>query len=85
MNIDDIKDRVRFAVRTLLPGVSVAAISDGADIFDLGVDSVHAMSLVTTLQEEFDLEFDEDDVDVANFQSVEAIARLIADKLHQTK
>ncbi len=81
MNSNDLAKRVRAAVETLIPDVASEQLTDDADIFELGLDSVNAMSLVVALQEDFDLEFDEDEVDVGNFQSVGAITRLVATKL----
>lgn len=83
MNTDEIKDRIRSTIRELLPEVPADEVTDSADIFELGLDSVHAMSLVTALQEGFDLELNDDEIDIANFESVEAIARLIGGKLAQ--
>ena len=80
MNDNDITARVRAAVQSLIPDAA-EDITEDADIFELGLDSVNAMSLVAALQEDFDLEFDEDEIDVGNFQSVAAIARLVTAKL----
>ncbi|HVE92577.1 MAG TPA: phosphopantetheine-binding protein [Actinomycetota bacterium] len=55
--------------------------ADDEDIFASGVvNSLFAMELVTFVESTFDLTIDSDDLDLENFSSVDAIARLVARK-----
>jgi len=53
-------------------------IEDNADIFELGfVNSLIAMQLVLFVEKEFSISIENDDLDLENFKSVNAIADLI--------
>jgi acyl carrier protein len=41
------------------------------------IDSIGILKLVAFIEEEFDIELDADDVNVANFDTLESIAKLI--------
>ena len=56
-------------------------LNDGDDIFERGfVNSLFAMRLVAWVEQEFGLHVEDDDLDIENFNSVEAIARLVERK-----
>ena len=46
-----------------------------------GVDSVSLLELVVGLEDEFDVEIDDDDFDVENFESVAALKTFIEPRL----
>ncbi len=55
--------------------------SDDDDIFKLGfVNSLFAMKLVAFIESEFQLTLEDEDFDIQNFSSVNAILQLIARK-----
>lgn len=57
------------------------SLADGDDIFALGlVNSLFAMQLVTFVESQFDLKVENEDLDVDNFRTVDAIAALVARK-----
>ncbi|MEP6911791.1 MAG: phosphopantetheine-binding protein [bacterium] len=56
-------------------------LQDDDDIFALGlVNSLLAMQLVTFVEKEFGITVEDSDLDLDNFRSIDAIARLIASK-----
>lgn len=60
---------------------NAADISDRDDIFAGGyVNSLFAMQLIAWLEKEFDIAIDDEDLQLANFSSIEAISTLIAKK-----
>lgn len=52
-------------------------------IDDYGVDSISLLELVVGLEEEFGIAVDDDDFDVAHFQTVSALAAFVKNKLDQ--
>lgn len=56
-------------------------LCDDEDIFDLGfVNSLFAMQLVLFVEKEFNVTIDNDDLDIDNFKTINAIARLVEAK-----
>lgn len=54
--------------------------TDESDIFTLGLDSVTIMHLIYKLQNEFDLEFELDEINPDNFRTVLQIEALLKKK-----
>lgn len=72
------KTRIRTFLETF---VGEAEYGDDDNIFELGlVNSLMAMQLVLFLEKEFGLRFGNDDLNLANFNSISAIDRLVASK-----
>ncbi|WP_437321796.1 acyl carrier protein [Sorangium sp. So ce385] len=58
------------------------ALGDDDDIFSLGFgNSLFAIQLVAFVEREFNIEIDGSDLDMANFKSINAIAKLVRSKL----
>ncbi|MGH2478968.1 MAG: acyl carrier protein [Ktedonobacteraceae bacterium] len=56
-------------------------LEDEQDIFALGfVNSLFAMQLVLFIEKEFDLKVEDEDLDIDNFRSLQAMATLIQRK-----
>ena len=56
-------------------------LQDNQDIFALGfVNSLFAMQLVLFVENEFDITIDNDDLDIAHFRTLDAIAQLVMKK-----
>ena len=65
----------------LLEQITAHDLQDGDDIFELGlVNSLFAMQLVLFVEQEFDITIDGDDLDFANFRTVNAIHDLVQAK-----
>ena len=55
-----------------------AEFTDSDNIFELGfVNSLFAMKLLNFVEEEFNIQIDNDDIDISNFSSVDNIRQLI--------
>lgn len=73
-------------IRTTIRGFVVEAVAlpecdDDTDLFDAGyVNSLFAVQLVTYLERTFGITVDSDDLDMANFASLNAMAAFIARK-----
>lgn len=59
----------------LVSGTPITAVD--ANLIDLGVNSISMLAAVATIESEFDVEFNVDDLTRANFSSVHSILRLI--------
>jgi acyl carrier protein len=55
-------------------------LTDSDDIFALGLNSLFAMQLVAWVEKEFDIHVADEDLEVANFNSVNAITDFISRK-----
>ena len=77
----EVKGKIRQVILCLIPDLLEDEILDDSDIFELGLDSINAMTLILNLQEEFDVKFDTSEIDVENFQSLADITKLIETKL----
>lgn len=77
----------RREVRTFIEGRliskrEVPRFGDGDNFFELGlVSSLFAMELVTHLEQTYSLRFADDDLDLTNFRSIDAIVQLLQRKL----
>ncbi len=76
---DTLKEMI---VERLFLNVSPDEIADDANLLEtLGIDSVQIFELVVGCEEAFEISFDEGDFDITAFQTVNAIAEVVAKKL----
>lgn len=80
MIVEEIKHKTQGIVLELLPDVSNENIADDTDIFSLGLDSINAMTLVSNLQDVFDISLETNDFNFENFQNVITITELVKRK-----
>jgi methoxymalonate biosynthesis acyl carrier protein len=75
-------DRNKEKIRTFLSRfIRDRELRDDDEIFTLGfVNSLFAMQLVMFVEQEFQLTITDEDLDLSNFSSIEAIARMIERK-----
>jgi methoxymalonate biosynthesis acyl carrier protein len=63
-----------------------AELKEDEDIFALGfINSLFAMQLVTWVEKEFGIRIEDEDLDVENFNTIGAIADLVARKSRQER
>ena len=77
------EDQTRQTVKRTLAGrfgVTAEAIRDDEPVFaaGLGLDSMAALELVTALEETFGVRIEDADMTAENFETVDAVARLMA-------
>ena len=75
-------DEQKVKVRTFLSKhLRNRELSDDDDIFGLGfVNSLFAMQLVMFVEQEFGITIDNEDLDIENFRTVNAIVKLVEKK-----
>lgn len=79
MDPEQNKARIRAFLQPFFPNRPLA---EDEDIFALGlVNSLFAMQLVLFVEQAFEITVDDDDLDLQNFASVNAIAGLVDRKL----
>jgi len=79
MSTDDIKAKIRAFVSRFFRGHDLA---DGEDMFASGyVNSMFAMQLVQFVESEFGVAVENDDLELDNFRSIDALGALVERKL----
>jgi methoxymalonate biosynthesis acyl carrier protein len=78
----DFKEKVRtFIANNLVVLEEIPELKDTDNIFELGfVNSLFAMKLLSYVESEFGIRVNNEEMDIKNFSSVEAISQLIAKK-----
>ena len=77
-NQEDIKQTIR---RFLLDSINIPELNDEDNLFELGiVNSLFAVQLMTFIEKTFDLEVEIDDLDIENFNSLNAAAAFVMKK-----
>lgn len=84
-SVTEITQKVEQLVLEILPAVSREELSPESDIFNLGLDSINAMNLLTKLQETFGIELTADDITFENFQNVTSLVQLVEQKREPTQ
>jgi len=80
MIVEEIKQKAQGIVLGLLPDVGKDEIADDTEIFDLGLDSINAMTLISNIQDAFDISLEPSDFMFENFQNIATITELIKRK-----
>lgn len=71
----NIKDKVRNFV---MQYVGENSLKDDENMFELGlVNSLFGMQLIRFVEDEFDIAVSNDELDISNFQSIDAITSLV--------
>ncbi|MFB6366791.1 acyl carrier protein [Paenibacillus elgii] len=75
----EIKEKIRgFIENNMVVFEDETAFTDDDHLFQMGfVDSLFAMKLLTYIEQEFGITVDNDDLDIANFSTVNRIVNLI--------
>lgn len=76
METNEVDPRLVALVRSVLPDPSLEVDAD-TDLYDVGLDSAGILTLVTLLEDEFDLELDDESITRDRFASLGAIAALL--------
>lgn len=74
--MEDIRPKITNFLKKFFPAVE---LSDDQDIFALGfVNSLFAMQLVLFVEKEFSITIENEELDIDNFRSIQAISELVA-------
>jgi acyl carrier protein len=84
--VNDDRASIGARVKTLLAerlqvAPDVAAIDDDTTLADLGLDSTAILSLVVGLEDEFDIEIPDRDINPDNFSRVDTISGYVAGRV----
>lgn len=55
-------------------------LDPNADLFDYGLDSIGFINIIIALENEFNIFIDQDDLDLAQFSTINNIQQYISDK-----
>lgn len=77
----EIQQKVRDIVLDILPTITSEELEDDKNLFNLGLDSITAMTLVLNLQEAFSIAFDTSEISFENFQTLANITELLSKKV----
>jgi methoxymalonate biosynthesis acyl carrier protein len=81
--MDDSKIKIRAFLSRFF---QAAAVAENDDIFALGfINSLFALQLVTWVEKEFEIQIEDEDLEIENFNTIEAIANLVARKNGQAQ
>ena len=76
--VDDSKIKIRAFLSRFF---QAAAVAENDDIFALGfINSLFALQLVAWVEKEFEIQIEDEDLEIENFNTIEAIANLVARK-----
>ena len=79
-SITDITQTTKELVVEVLPGITSEELLPDKDIFNLGLDSINAMNLLTKLQKTFAIELSAEDITFENFQNLNGLVNLVENK-----
>ena len=78
----DMRGRITTLVKRILDRNAIAfTIAPGAKLVDAGLTSIDMVNLMFALEAEFDFTIPQDQITPENFQSIEALERLVATEL----
>lgn len=71
-------DRIRAIVaQTVKLSKDIAAVQDNDDLYTLGLTSLTTVNLMLSLEDEFDIEFDDGMLSRQTFESITALAEAV--------
>ncbi|WP_335026537.1 acyl carrier protein [Nostoc sp.] len=80
MSAMDINQQITQVILEIIPDITSAELQDDTDIFSLGLDSINAMTLVSNIQDVFDIQLDTNEINFENFQNIATITAMIEQK-----
>lgn len=78
MNKIEIEKKLREAIGSNInSNIDFLKISEQKNLFDMGLDSVGGIKLLVVIEEQFEIEFFDDEYNLENFKTIESIVNLI--------
>jgi acyl carrier protein len=72
------KEKIKSIISQVKEGVNLQDISYETDLIsEIGFDSLEMINIVALLEDEFDCEFDYDNLNLSNFRSINLIEKLL--------
>ena len=77
------EDKIKDITREFLKKYTKKSVEDDLNLFDTGlVNSLFAMQMVLFIEKEFKVSIDNQDLDMQNFNSINAISLFVKNKLN---
>lgn len=80
-SLEEIQQKIRQVVLANLPKITNEELSDDAELFSLGLDSLNTVPLVLGLEEVFGFEFEMDEISYESFRTIADITELMKGKI----
>lgn len=80
VRVEEIRQETRELILQVLPSVNDQELADDTDIFGLGLDSINAMSLISNVQDAFEISLETSEINFENFQNIATIVEMIEKK-----
>ena len=82
MTNKSIQERIIDIICTeIVVGVSVEEVNNESSlIYDMNLDSIQIMELITQMETEFGLELDDEDLDFEHFSTIDSLAAFVGSK-----
>ncbi|MBH8564647.1 acyl carrier protein [Nostoc sp. CENA67] len=80
MTASNTKQQIISVILEIIPDITSEDLQDHVDIFNLGLDSINAMTLVANLQDVFDIQLEPNEISFENFQNIVTIAAMVEQK-----
>ncbi|ASC73151.1 Acyl carrier protein [Halomicronema hongdechloris C2206] len=72
--------RIHAVIQSILPYAHPENLKEDSNLFEMGLDSINAMTLIFSLQTEFNLQFEATEITLENFKTVGNIMHLLCQK-----
>lgn len=77
---NNFQQKIAQVILQIIPDITSKDLQADTDIFSLGLDSINAMTLVSNLQDVFDIQLDPSEISFDNFQNIATIAAMVEQK-----
>ena len=78
--MSSVRERVILLLSNVLESQEIGLyLQDNCDITQIGLDSIKFIKLIVSIEESFDIEFSEDDLDFSKYKSIELLCKHIDD------
>lgn len=75
-----LKQQIIQIILEIIPDTNSEDLQEDTDIFSMGLDSINTMTLVSNIQDVFDIQLDGSEISLDNFQNIATIATMIEQK-----
>ena len=80
-NLPEIEQKLRQVLLAHLPKVTEEELSDDAELFSLGLNSLNTVPLVLALEDAFEFEFEMDEISYESFRTLADITEVVKNKI----
>lgn len=77
MKKNEIKDKIKQIIHSVIE----VEITDDDDLFEQGLNSINIIEIIVKIEDEFDIEFDEENLSFEYLKSLSSICKYVNSKL----